>query len=245
MLDQAPFLLPDWPAPASIRAYTTTRCGGDSVLPWDGFNLADYVGDDPDHVAANRQALTDLIGLPSEPYWLDQTHGTAVSRLDTRAADAAYTAHPGKVCVVLSADCLPVLLTNQAGDQVAAVHAGWRGLAAGILEASVAAFHPTDGAGELMAWLGPAISQQAFIVGDQVREAFVQHQSQAAQAFIADQPGTWRADLYQLARQRLQAVGVNNISGGDYCTYTDTARFYSYRRASQTGRMATLIWIAS
>ena len=202
--------------------------------------MADYVGDEPPHVVANRHQLSQGLSLPAEPHWLHQTHGTVVSRMDTVEADAAYSARPGEVCVVLSADCLPILLTNRVGDQVAAVHAGWRGLAAGIIEASVAHFHPTD---EVIAWLGPAISQAAFEVGDEVRETFVQHQPQAEQAFIAHQLGTWWADLYQLARQRLQAVGVRSISGGEHCTYTDAARFYSYRRESETGRMATLIWI--
>lgn len=206
--------------------------------------MADYVGDESAQVAENRRMIAEAIDLPSEPYWLHQTHGTLVSRMDNREADAAYANRPGAVCVVLTADCLPVLLTNRAGDQVAAVHAGWRGLAAGILEASVAAFQSTHNRKDIIAWLGPAISQTAFQVGDQVREAFVQQQPQAETAFIAEQPGSWRADLYQLARQRLQAVGVQHINGGDYCTYTDQARYYSYRRAANTGRMATMIWIA-
>lgn len=238
--EEAPQILrPDWSVPPWVRAYSTTRYGGVSLPPWDSFNLADYVGDNPTHVAVNRQRLQQRLRLPSSPYWLRQSHGTVISQLDTTAADATFSTEVGAVCVVQTADCLPVLLTNQAGDQIAAVHAGWRGLAAGILEACVAHFRAAD---QVIAWLGPAISQQAFVVGEEVRTAFMQQDAKATHAFIAHAPGKWRADLYQLARQRLRAVGVGNISGGGCCTYTD-ARFYSFRRMPQTGRMATLIWI--
>lgn len=240
MQNSANFLKPDWSAPNHVRAVSTTRHGGYSQPPWKSFNLAKHVGDNPEHVASNRQQLKESLQLPQEPFWLTQTHGIAVAHFDATEADAAYTENPGEVCVVMTADCLPVLFTDQQGKRVAAAHAGWRGLAGGILEKTVACFPQAD---QVMAWLGPAIGPKAFEVGEEVRDQFIQHQANAAQAFSASKPGHWYADIYQLARQRLNSVGVTQINGGNFCTYSDADRFFSYRRDKTTGRMASLIWI--
>ena len=237
------FILPDWPAPASVRALQTTRLGGVSPAPWDSLNLGDHVGDDPLRVAANR-ALVQL-ELPGTPCWLQQVHGVTV--VDAALAqpgseaDAAVARVAGAVCAVMTADCLPVLFCNRAGTVVAAAHAGWRGLLAGVLEASIEAMAvPGE---EILVWLGPAIGPQAFEVGDEVRAAFVAHDPSADLAFRAGLPGKWLADLELLARQRLQAAGVTAIYGGGLCTVNDPERFFSYRRDGQTGRMASLIWL--
>ena len=248
------FITPDWPAPAGVRAATTTRQGGVSQPPFDSFNLGGHVGDAPAAVAANRQQLRESLSLPGEPYWLNQIHGTAVANLDggpdplSKAlpeADASITTTPNTVCAVLTADCLPVLFCDQAGTQVAAAHSGWRGLAAGVLEATVASFAAP--AEQIMVWFGPAIGPQTFEVGDEVRQAFVEFDPAAAEAFVAVQPETsekkWLADVYQLARQRLAAVGVKNIYGGGRCTFTEADDFYSFRRDGKTGRVGSLVWV--
>lgn len=234
---------PDWPAPASVHALVTTRTGGVSLPPFDSLNLGDHVGDDPAAVALNRQRLRGF--LPAEPCWLRQVHGTVVApadgQRDTLEADASVAFGPGVVCAVLTADCLPVLFCDRQGSRVVAAHAGWRGLAAGILESSVAAMRcdPAD----VMAWLGPAIGPKAFEVGEEVREAFVQDLPAAAAAFLPGLPGKWLADIYELARQKLVRAGVEAVYGGGLCTYTDAERFYSYRRDRTTGRMAALVWL--
>ena len=244
------FLRPDWPAPSQVRAASTTRQGGVSLSPFDSFNLAGHVGDEPAAVAANRQQLHKALSLPTEPYWLSQIHGITVVNLDDDPgglpeADASITSSANTICAVLTADCLPVLFCDQAGTQVAAAHAGWRGLAAGVLEATVAGFTaPSD---QIMAWMGPAIGPQAFEVGDEVRQAFCDVDSAAAEAFVAvpsEANGKkWLADVYRLARQRLAAVGVTNSYGSGHCTYTEAKDFYSFRRDGKTGRMASLVWI--
>lgn len=241
------WLVPNWPAPAHVQACCTTRLGGVSQAPFASFNLGDHVGDDPLAVAENRRLLS--LALPNPPHWLTQTHSTQVNIITTPTAnavlpaDASVTQIPEAVCVVMTADCLPLLLTDQQGTVVAAVHAGWRGLCDGIIERTVAAMAVP--ATTLLAWLGPAIGPNAFEVGAEVRAAFVAQAIEAEQAFIPQQNGKYLADIYQLARQRLQAVGVSNISGGTDCTVTDSERFFSYRRDGQTGRMASCIWISA
>ncbi len=233
---------PDWPAPVHVRACMTTRVGGVSRAPWASFNLGDHVGDDPAHVAANRAQLGAL--LPAEPAWLTQVHGTRVVELgcDTDyRADACVARAAGRVCAVLTADCLPVLLCDRAGRVVAAAHAGWRGLAAGVLEATVAAMRVPPG--EILAWMGAAIGPRAFEVGDEVRAAFVAQHAAAASAFVSHAPGKWLADLYALARLRLGAVGVHAVHGGARCTFGEADAFFSYRRDGVTGRMAALTWL--
>jgi YfiH family protein len=242
------WIVPDWPAAPQVRAVSTTRHGGFSRGPYASMNPATHVGDDPATVLANRKALQQGLRLPAEPRWLEQVHGTTV--LDAAApvvagevpvADAAQCSRPGAVCVVLTADCLPVLLCDAAGQRVAALHAGWRGLAAGVIEQTIDAMQQP---GEtLLAWLGPAIGPDAYQVGDEVRDAFVAHNKRAAAAFQSDLDGRWQADLYQLARQRLAERGVSAIYGGHECSFTDAERFFSYRRDGVTGRMATLIWL--
>lgn len=239
------WLLPDWPAPPTVRAVTTTRAGGVSPMPYDTFNLAAHVGDAPAAVAVNRRRLRDRLGLPAEPCWLHQVHTTRAVRAqrggEPLEADAAFADQPGVVCAVLTADCLPILLCDRVGERVAAVHAGWRGLAAGVVESTLDALGPA--AGGWLAWLGPAIGPRVFEVGDEVREAFLAGSKDAIGAFAPSATGRWLADLYALARQRLAARGVANVYGGGECTYSDRARFFSYRRDGVTGRMATLIWL--
>jgi len=239
------FLWPDWPAPSRVRAVSTTRICGVSQSPYASLNLGDHVGDAPGAVAENRARLRSVLSLPAEPCWLQQVHGNcavdAAEQTWPCQADAAYTDQPGVVCAVLTADCLPLLLCDRAGTRVAAVHAGWRGLANGVIERALAGF-ATSGS-ELMAWLGPAIGPRAFEVGDEVRAEFVAHDAAAASAFQSARAGHWYADLYTLARQRLAACAVTAVYGGDCCTFTDAARFYSYRRDGSTGRMASLIWL--
>lgn len=239
----ADWLRPDWPAPASVRACVTTRAGGCSQPPFDSFNLGDHVGDEPAAVAANRQRLERLLGC--KPAWMSQVHSAravAADPLSVLQADANWSDRPSIACAVLTADCLPVLFCDRAGSRVAAAHAGWRGLAAGILEATVAGLDVAPG--ELLAWLGPAIGPDAFEVGPEVREAFVAQQPQAVQAFRASaNPGRFMADIYQLARLRLATLGIHAVHGGGFCTVSDP-RFYSYRRAARTGRFASLVWIA-
>jgi YfiH family protein len=236
------WLIPDWPAPARVKACVTTRAGGVSVAPFDSLNLGDHVDDDPGAVAENRRRLTDRFDV--RPAWLQQVHGIAVVEADpTRVAtaDASWTATPGIACTAMTADCLPVLFCNRAGTRVAAAHAGWRGLANGVLEATLDSLAtPAD---EILAWLGPAIGPQAFEVGPEVREAFIAHLPQAVQAFVpSHNAGKFMADIYALARLRLAARGVLAVYGGGLCTVTDP-RFFSYRRSPRTGRFASLVWI--
>lgn len=236
-------LVPDWPAPANVRALQTLRSGGCSGAPWHSFNLGDHVGNHPAHVEANRALLRRH--LPAEPLWLRQVHGIAAVDADISAkmpeADAAYARQAGTVCAVMTADCLPVLFCDRAGSIVAAAHAGWRGLLDGVLEATVAAMRVPPA--ELLAWLGPAIGPSCFEVGDEVRTAFVSRDPLAAAAFVGHGGGKWLADIYLLARQRLASLGLDSISGGELCTVSDAARFFSYRRDGVTGRMASLIWL--
>jgi YfiH family protein len=238
-------ITPNWPAPANVKTLQTTRYGGISAAPYGTLNLGSHVGDAPHAVARNRQLLEPL--MPSEPVWLEQVHGTAVANADLASclprADACIARHRGAVCVVMTADCLPILLCDEAGTVVGAAHAGWKGLAAGIIEATVKAMEVEPQ--QLMAWLGPAIGQEAFEVGAEVRAAFIAHQAQAAVAFIAHgEQGKYHADLYLLARQRLQSLGITRIHGGDFCTYQQQDKFFSYRRDGVTGRMGTFIWLA-
>jgi YfiH family protein len=233
---------PDWPAPANVRAFSTTRSGGCSRGPWASLNLGARCGDEPGHVSRNRQLLRAV--LPAEPRWLRQVHGAGVVDIDATSgepsADAAMTRMRGQVCAVLTADCLPLLLCNRAGTAVAAVHAGWRGLAAGVVQASVTALACETGS--LIAWLGPAIGPQAFEVGRDVFTAFTRASPEYAAAFTACGQ-RWYADLYELARLALKSVGVASIWGGQYCTYTQADTFFSHRRDGVTGRMASVIWL--
>lgn len=242
------WLLPDWPAPANVCAFTTTRSGGVSSAPYDSLNLGDHVEDVPMAVARNRQIVGDIAQLPSEPLWLKQVHGTVVMDMDGGGscyptADASIALKPKQVCVVMTADCLPVLFCNKAGTKVAAAHAGWRGLCDGMLEQTVKAFgeDPAD----LLAWMGPGIGANAFEVGSEVRAEFISVDAKAESAFKpATQEGKWLGDLYQIARQRLANVGVTAVYGGEYCTFEDSKRFFSYRRDGKTGRMGSFIWLA-
>lgn len=248
------FVYPDWPAPGKVQAACTTRIGGVSEAPFDTFNLGPGSGDDPDRVAENHRRLQAALGLPAEPVWLSQVHGSRVIYLTssgmnaaTKAesspeADAAWADRPGTVCAVLTADCLPVLLCTRDGGAVAAVHCGWRGLAAGVLTEAIRAMpgHPS----ELLAWLGPAIGPEAYEVGAEVRQAFVARGEASSQAF---RPGAdWNkfyCDLYAIAHIELHEAGVRDVYGGGFCTHRDRERYFSYRRDGETGRMATLIWM--
>jgi YfiH family protein len=251
------WLTPDWPAPATVRALSTLRTGGASGPPYASLNLGSHVGDDAAIVEGNRRALRDAARLPAEPVWLEQVHGTCVRDLDSQGpsgpADAAVTRLPGRVCAILTADCLPVLLAGDAGDRVGAAHAGWRGLAAGVIEAAVAALGGPPG--QMLAWLGPAIGPRHFEVGAEVRGEFL-HRAGVGDtsagdaaadeaAFVPNARGRYMADLYALARRRLLRLGVDRIYGGGECTYTDDARYYSHRRDGRTGRQATLIWLGA
>jgi len=239
----------DWPAPFNVKTAVSTREGGVSSPPYAGLNLGSHVNDSPDAVAQNRQLFKQQAKMPDEPLWLNQVHGTSCVVLEQTdfsagpvSADASTTKTKGLVSVVLTADCLPVLFCDAAGTQVAAAHAGWRGLVDGVLEQTLAQFaEPAT----VMAWLGPAIGPTAFEVGDEVRLAFIEKDAKADAAFMAvpNKTGKWLADLYQLARLRLNACGVSKVYGGGFCTYTDSHDFYSYRRDGQTGRMASCIWL--
>lgn len=235
-------LIPDWPAPTQVRAVTTTRYGGVSRGPYASLNLGDHVGDQPGAVTENRRRICAAFALPNAPSWLRQVHGTRCISVEQRGvdADASVACARGAVCAILTADCLPVLLCNRDASAVAAAHAGWRGLAAGVLEATVAAMP----AGDKLAWLGPSIGPCAFVVGDEVRGAFLARYPVSAMAFSATATGQWQCDLYAIARIALHAAGVIDIYGGDWCTASDSTRFFSYRRdGAATGRMASLIWI--
>lgn len=237
---------PNWPVTQKIKAFTTTRYGGVSLPPYENFNLATHVGDDLHNVLCNRQRLRDTLLLPSEPVWLSQTHSTQVVKLplsgnEVPQADAVYTQQRQQICAVMTADCLPVLFYSIKGGEVAAAHAGWRGLCNGILENTLACFQaaPQD----IIAWLGPAIGPKAFEVGAEVRQQFILRIPEAEQAFRAKQEGKYLADIYLLARQRLQRAGIHQIYGGNYCTMNNQSLFFSYRRQKQTGRMVSLIWL--
>jgi len=255
----ADWIIPHWPAPAGVRALNTTRAGGYSAAPWASLNLGLNSGDDPALVRKNRAVLRAC--LPAEPQWLRQEHGVTVFShpqqggnqtlagsgslpalsADEPAADAQVAGQPGQICVVLTADCLPVLFCNRAGTRVAAAHAGWRGLLAGVLEQTVHALGgPPD---QLMAWLGPAISARAYEVGDELRTAFMRQDGAAGAACFQRQGERWLFDLYAMAWHRLARAGVVDISGGAYCTYHEPQRFFSYRRDGRTGRMASLVWL--
>ncbi len=236
-------LIPGWSAPANVRALVTTRAGGVSQAPYGSLNLGGHVGDLAEAVAENRGRLRRL--LPAEPVWLEQVHGVAVADADSASglprADASVARRPGVVCAVMTADCLPVLFCDDEGEVVAAAHAGWRGLVAGVLEATVARMGVAPS--NVLAWLGPAIGPAAFEVGGEVRAAFLDSDPAAADAFVSSaEPGKWLADLYALARLRLVRAGVSRIYGGGECTYSDSLRFYSYRREGATGRFASLVW---
>ena len=238
--------VPDWPVPAGVRSWQTLRHGGISDGPYHSLNLGSHVGDAAEAVRDNRARLLERLRLPAEPAWLKQVHGTQVIDLDRdsgREGDAAMTATPGTVVAILTADCLPVLLSTRAGDRVGAAHAGWRGLAAGVLTQAVRRL-----GGEpkgIQAWLGPAIGPRAFEVGDEVREAFMAQGPDAEAAFQRNDRGRWQADLYALARLQLAAAGVERISGGGFCTFSEAGRFFSHRKAPPCGRQATLIWLES
>jgi YfiH family protein len=243
----------DWPAPPSVHAVVTTRAGGVSAAPWSSLNIGMHVGDDPTCVQENRARLLTALQLiaPAEtPQWLNQVHGTtvveAVADAQQRArqltdADAVFTTARALPCVVMTADCLPVFFCDRAGTRVAVAHAGWRGLCEGVLEATLARF-PT--AVEVMAWMGPAIGPSAFEVGEEVRAAFLQRHEQAYRHFTpSPNTGRWLADIYGLARLRLELAGVGAVHGGGLCTVTDASRFFSYRRDGRTGRMGSVIWL--
>lgn len=245
----AGWIVPVWPAPANVRAAVSSRNGpGVSRPPFEAFNLGTRCGDDPAAVAQNRARLRVALQLPAEPRWLRQVHGTGVAQFDADhaegepEADAACTRTPGSVLAILTADCMPVLFCAKDGWEIAAAHAGWRGLCAGVLENTLAAMHARREA--VMVWLGPAIGAPSYEVGDEVREAFLEHDRAAAAAFQPTRPGHWQCDLYALARQRLRAAGVSQIFGGGFDTFADP-RLYSYRRdGARSGRFATLIWIS-
>lgn len=240
----AGWIVPDWPVPRRVRALITTRYGGASCGAYAGFNLGERVGDDAGAVASNRRFLRQL--LPDEPIWIRQVHGTRVIEAEPHSlgeeADAAVARAPGRVCAVLTADCLPVLLADAQGAVVGIAHAGWRGLAAGVIESVVGAMGVAPAS--LVAYLGPAIGAEAYEVGRDVFDAFVGADSDAEAAFASRGAGKFLADLNLLARQRLGRLGVESIHGGTWCTYSDAGRFYSHRRDCVTGRMASLVWIA-
>lgn len=242
------FLFADWPAPAGIRAATTLRSGpGVSAPPFDAFNLGARCGDEPGAVATNRVRLADALALPAPPRWLQQVHGADVHEArdafdpaQEPVADAAVADAGAVVLAVLTADCLPVLFCSDDGSRIGAAHAGWRGLAAGVLEATVAAMAmPPE---RLLVWLGPAAGPAAYEIGVEVRDAFLARDAAADVAFAPTRPGHWRVDLYRLARQRLAEVGVTRVYGGERCTISEPAAFFSHRRDQRTGRMASLIW---
>jgi YfiH family protein len=250
------FIKPIWPAPENVRAMVTTRHGGLSEAPYDTLNLGDHVGDQLSKVIENRQILQTL--LPSEPFWLQQTHGIQVSTPNSRSgdsknpieADAAVSNIPAEVLVVMTADCLPVLFSNADGSVIGVAHAGWRGLCNGVLEDTVSEIlrlAPQAHTAELMAWMGPAIGPESFEVGEDVLGRFAElglHDLARCFLPLANKPGKYLADIYQLARDRLKAMGINSIYGGEYCTVKDGEQFFSYRRDGVTGRFASLIWIA-
>lgn len=255
-------ITPEWPAPPGVRAAFTTRTGGVSPAPFDSLNIGALLGDTPEAVAENRRRVREALRLPSEPVWLAQVHGVTVVEADTASAttgaragasaglnaaltpptaDASVALSPGPVCAIRVADCMPVLFAAVDGSVVGAAHAGWRGLAGGVLEATIARL--AVAASKLIAWMGPAISQPNFEVGNDVRDAFLASDPAAASAFTPNARGRWQCDLYALARRRLEALGVRGVFGGGWCTFAERERFFSYRREGQCGRMAALIWM--
>jgi hypothetical protein len=241
------FIKPDWPAPHNVRAYTTLRHGGVSQKPYDHFNLANHVGDLQESVLQNRLILREKLQLPNEPIWIEQTHSIiavpASEKNRYQEADAAFSNESNQVCVVLTADCLPILLCNQTGTKIAAIHAGWRGLLNGVIESTLSGLNSPNET--WLAWLGPAISQKNYEVGHEVRDAFLKHDPAAETAFIPSPNARWLANLYALASMRLQNLDISAIYGGEFCTFANSDHFYSYRRdGNKTGRMATLIWIS-
>lgn len=247
-MENLSFITPNWPAPANVKTLQTTRIGGISKAPYFSLNLGEHVQDDPLAVAHNRQLLSPY--LPTEPVWMNQVHGVNVIDAAKSGclenADGAFSTQADVVCVTMTADCLPVLLCDKAGTVVAAVHAGWRGLCDGVIEAAIAKM-PVN-ANDILTWLGPAIGPNAFEVGDEVRQQFIQQDAQALSAF-KPHGDKWLCDMYAIAKQRLNTVGVSHIYGGgineEFCTYTDKAQFFSFRRDNITGRMASRIWLAS
>ena len=242
---RAEWIVPDWSAPARVRAFVTTRHGGVSRGEYASLNLGSSSGDDPAHVARNRLVVRE--SLPAMPRWLAQVHGTTVADLDRAGegdvpkADAAIVSRPGVVAAVLTADCMPLFLCEAAGRRLALVHAGWRGMSAGVIENALAALDaPPE---SVLAWMGPAIGPAAFEVGPEVREAFLAADSGAGEAFVARREGKFMADLYALARRRLARAGVTRVGGGGFCTYRDSERFFSYRRAKESGRMGAFAWL--
>ncbi len=254
--NQNHLIKPDWPAADVVHAFSTTRHSasdmGSSQGVYSSFNLAQHVEDDSLHVQKNRQQLVKQLNLPAEPIWLEQVHDTAVlnaaqvhmsvDRLTPPQADASYSALASTVCAVMSADCLPILVCNRKGNKVAAAHAGWRGLVAGVIEETLLALD--EAPSEILVWLGPAIGPEVFEVGEDVRKAFVDELAASESAFKVSRPGHYLANIYQLARLRLKRLGVDAVYGGEYCTYTDKDRFYSFRREAKTGRQASLIWFS-
>jgi|SRR5579883_420840 len=243
------WISPRWPAPARVRAVVTTRrMAGTSQPPFDAFNLGSHCGDAPAAVTANRAALTGLLALPGEPRWLRQVHGTDIAQFDAAtnadppSADASTTRTPGIVLAVLTADCLPLLVCAEDGGEIAAIHAGWRGLAAGVIERCIERMQAPRG--KLLVWLGPAIGASSYEIGTEVRDVFVAQSAENELAFAPTRPGHWHCDLYALARHRLAALGITGVYGGSFDTFADE-RFYSYRREPRTGRFASLIWIVA
>lgn len=235
------FIFPNWNAPENVHAVMTTRIGGVSQSPYDSLNLATHVEDNLEHVLGNRRLLKTTLNLPTQPFWLEQIHSNTVveanAALILPKADASFTTQKNVVCVVMTADCLPVLMCSKNGEKIAAIHAGWRGLESGIISKTVEALQTKD----VMVWLGAAIGSQRFEVGDDVRDAFLKKSADYASAF-QENGMQWLADIYQLARIELEHLGITEVFGGKFCTVTDAERFYSYRRDKKTGRMATLIW---
>ncbi|MEJ2138092.1 MAG: peptidoglycan editing factor PgeF [Gammaproteobacteria bacterium] len=247
-LTRLEWLVPDWPAPDRIRAAVSTRLGGVSHGGYASLNLADHVGDEVALVAENRRRLAGALSLPEEPRWLEQVHGTAVISADDSVgpaqADGSWSSRAGVVCAVLTADCLPVLMCDRAGTTVAAIHAGWRGMCAGILQTAVRRFTDAGISPEdILVWFGPAISAGNYEVDDALQDRFISKQRACTAAFSAGRSGHWQLDLYAAARSILMLKGIHDFSGGDSCTYDDE-RFYSYRRAAVCGRQASLVWIA-
>ena len=241
------FIYPDWPAPVHVKAVTTTRNGGFSVGPYASFNLSNLVGDEPGNVKRNRALLRDVLKLPAEPWWLTQVHGSRViDAFDAgpgEEADGCVTGTGGVVCAVLTADCLPIFLCDRRSTRIGVLHAGWRGLAAGVIEEGLRKIHIPPA--NLLAWLGPAIGPSAYEVGDDVRKVFVSQDMETAESFtpIPNRPGRWLADLYNIARLRLRSQGVQAIFGGLRCTLRERNLFYSHRRDGTCGRMASIIWL--
>ena len=240
------YLIPDWPAPANVKACVTKREGGVSTNNFSSFNMGLRSGDVVEHVQANRRQMRSDFNWLHEPQWLKQVHGTKVvsasDRGEEQEGDAVWSNQAGLACAVLTADCLPVLFCDRSGSVVAAAHAGWKGLQAGVLENTIKSMGQP--ASEIMAWLGPGISQNHFEIGPEVRDAFIRIDAEAARAFIPGQGDRWHGDLYLLARQRLQAAGISAIHGGEFCTYQQADTFYSYRRdGKESGRLASVIWL--